>query len=66
MSTYLDDIKKNTTDAELLAAYDLIGYNRGKQELKAMVKALSLHPFLNTAEEVARLDAAKYIIKKGK
>lgn len=65
MSTFKDDIIKNTKDPQLLAAYDLIGYGRPKSELRNMVKALNIHPFLNTAEDTARLGAAKYILKEG-
>ena len=65
MSTYVDDIKKNTTDPELLAAYSLVGYNNTKSNLRKMVKALSMHPWLNTAEDTARMDAAKYVLKNG-
>jgi hypothetical protein len=35
--------------------------NRGEPFLSNMIKALSLHPWLNTPEEADRLEAAKVI-----
>ena len=41
--------------------------NRAKWELQAMRKALSMHPWLNTAEENQRLQAVRVILSsKGK
>ena len=39
--------------------------NRPKWELKNMVKALSMHSWLNTPEETKRLEAGKLLLKKG-
>ena len=38
--------------------------NRPTWELKVIVKALSMHPWLNTREETERLETAKKILKK--
>lgn len=38
---------------------DCLGCNRSKGELRNMVKALGLHPWLNSAEDKARLRAAQ-------
>jgi hypothetical protein len=43
-------------------AEKIIG-NRSRWEIKHMVKALSLHSWLNTSEETKRLEAAKIILK---
>lgn len=37
---------------------------RPRWELRMIVKALSLHPWLNTKEETARLGEAKRILKE--
>jgi hypothetical protein len=39
--------------------------NRAKWELQAMRKALSMHQWLNTAEENQRLAACKVLLSKG-
>ena len=36
---------------------------RATWELKQIVRALSLHPWLNTQEETARLERAKKLLK---
>ena len=41
----------------------LILGNRAYWELKAIVRASSLHPWLNTPEETARLQAAKTLLR---
>ena len=46
-------------------AQKIIG-NRARWEVKAMVKALSFHPWLNTPEETKRLQAGKIILKGSK
>ena len=46
-------------------AQKIIG-NRAKWEVKAIVKALSLHSWLNTPEETKRLQAGKIILRGGK
>jgi hypothetical protein len=50
----------NTTQAR-----NLVG-NRPTWELKNMVKALNMLPWLNTPEDELRLQAAKLIIKERK
>lgn len=39
--------------------------NQPKWALKNMVKALSMHSWLNTPEETKRLEAGKLLLKKG-
>ena len=39
--------------------------NRPNWELINMVKALSMHNWLNTPEETKRLEAGKLLLKKG-
>ena len=39
--------------------------NQPKWALKNMVKALSLMPWMNTAEDEKRLEAGKLLLKKG-
>jgi len=46
----------------LLEASKIIG-NQPRWAVKNMVKALSMHQWLNTPEEVLRLQAAKIVIK---
>lgn len=58
MSTWLDDIQ----DPALREAYRIVG-NQSKHCLRQMVRALSLAPWLNTAEDEARLAAAKRILR---
>ena len=60
MSTYLDDLSP-----ALRAAYKLTG-NQSNQHLRNMVKALQLFPALNTPDDDARLEAAKFILRGGK
>ena len=48
---------------ELYEAIEIVGFNTTRRTLKMMVKALSMHPWLNTAEENARLEAAKLVLK---
>ena len=43
-------------------AKKIIG-NQPKWAIKNMVKALNIHPWLNTAEEKKRLQAAKIVLK---
>ena len=40
--------------------------NQPRWALKAMVSALSLHPWLNSEEDKKRLAAAKFILRKKK
>jgi len=49
---------------ELLEAKRIVG-NQPKWALKNMIKALSMHNWLNTKEDEKRLEAAKIVIKKG-
>ena len=49
----------------LAEAKKIVG-NQPKWTLKNMVKALSIHSWLNTAEDKQRLEAAKVILKGGK
>jgi hypothetical protein len=61
MSTWLDDLKKKNPG--LAADYALVG-NQSGTALRNMVKALSMFGgTMNTAEESARLAAAKRILK---
>lgn len=47
-------------------AKKIIG-NRPRWEIKAIVKALGFHPWLNNAAETKRLEAGKILLnKKGK
>jgi hypothetical protein len=61
MSTWLDDLTK--TDPKLAAAYRVVG-NQDRICLRNMVRALSSMPMLNTADDDARLVAAKYILNR--
>ena len=63
MSTYLSELRK--TDPAAAADWALVG-NQSKAALKMMVKALKIAPWLNTAEDKARLAAAQRILKGGK
>lgn len=45
-------------------AKKIIG-NQPKWAIKNMVKALSMHPWLNTPEENQRMQAAKIVLKGG-
>ena len=62
MSTWYDDLKKN--NPALAADYAITG-NQSRDDLKRMVKALSLpiSQFMNTQADNARLAAAKRILK---
>lgn len=40
-----------------------IGYRATRRDIKNMVKALSLHPWGNTAAESVRLEAGKTVLK---
>jgi hypothetical protein len=59
MSTWIDDI----TDAELRAAYRIVG-NQSITHIRAMVRALRMHSWHNSADDTARLAAAELIIVK--
>ena len=50
------------SNPKLAAAYSVVG-NQSRNMLRNMIVALQLHPHLNTAEDTARLEAARYIIK---
>lgn len=51
---------------DIETAKKIVG-NQPHWALKNMVKALSLHPWLNNTEDKKRLEAAKFILKnKGK
>lgn len=63
MSTWKDDLR--IKNPELAKAYDVVG-NQSKDNLKCMVKALSMCTLLNTNEDNERLKAAKYILKHTK
>ena len=43
-------------------AKKIVGPRRPRWEIKAMVKALSLHPWLNTPKEDKRLEAGKIVL----
>lgn len=46
-------------------AVEVLGINRTRDgDLKPMVRALKLHPWLNTAAEKARLEAAQYVLRR--
>lgn len=61
MSTWLDDLKKS--NPTLAADYAIVG-NQSRDDLKAMVKALtSFGGFFNTEEDKKRLAAAKRILR---
>ncbi len=61
MSTWMDDLKKR--DPKLAAAYALVG-NQSRWVLRNMVRALSLHAWMNDAEDKRRLAAARYILRR--
>jgi len=60
-STWLSDMKK--ANPALAKAYAIVG-NQPRFALRNMVKALSLHPLLNTEEDSERLKAAKFILSQ--
>lgn len=60
-STYLDDIKKN--DPDRYEDLKIVG-NQDHVSLRNMVKALSMMPAMNTAEDNRRLEAAKRELKR--
>ena len=62
MATRPQDMEQK--DPNLVAAYKVIG-NQNRDQLQAMVKALSLHTWLNTAEDKRQLAAAQYILEQG-
>lgn len=65
---YVEELKAKllATNPELYEAYKIVGFTSSKDSLKKMVKALSMCPWLNTAEEKARLNAAKLVLKNVK
>jgi hypothetical protein len=63
MSTWLDDLRR--TNPALAADYALVG-NQPATALRNMVKALTICSRFNTAEENARLAAAKRILRNRK
>jgi hypothetical protein len=60
MSTYLQDVKRKTP--KLAAALAITG-NQPDWALRNMVTALSMFPMMNTADENARLDAARTVLR---
>lgn len=44
-------------------AADILGMNRAQWEVRNMAHALSLMSYLNTAEETARLNAARWAVR---
>lgn len=60
MSTWLQNLKRS--NPSLAADYAITG-NQSKDDLRRMVKALSLMPSLNTDDDNKRLAAAKRILK---
>jgi hypothetical protein len=44
-------------------AADILGMNRVRWECQAMARALSLMSYLNTSEETARLNAARWAVR---
>lgn len=60
---FLDDLRN--TNPALAEAYALVG-NQPLSALRAMVRALSFHPWLNTGEDYARLAAAKFILRNAR
>jgi hypothetical protein len=63
MSTWLNDIRRK--NPALANAYAIAGI-QPVWALRAMVKALSMHAWLNTPEDNARLSAARFIIRNVK
>lgn len=63
MSTWLQDLEK--THPKLAQAFKVTG-NQSRPHLQAMVKALRIHPALNTPEDNQRLEAAEYILKNNR
>jgi len=65
---YVEELKAKllATNPELYEAYKIVGFSSSKDSLKKMVKALSMCPWLNTAEEKTRLEAAKLVLKSVK
>ena len=61
MSTWLDDI----TDRKLRESYALLG-NQPTWALRNMIKALQSMPWLNTADDTERLQAAQYIVRSSR
>jgi hypothetical protein len=45
-------------------AVEILGINRRRNELASMVKALSFHPWANTAEDIERKDAATFVLRR--
>ncbi len=46
-------------------AIEVLGINRRRDgDLREMVRALGLLPWLNTAEDVERREAAQYVLKR--
>jgi hypothetical protein len=46
-------------------AVEVLGINRTRAgDLREMVKALSLHPWLNSAEENERREAAQFVLRR--
>ena len=60
---FLDDLR--ATNPALAEAYALVG-NQPLWALRAMVRALGFHAWSNTAEDCARLAAAKYILRNAR
>jgi hypothetical protein len=61
--THLEELKAR--DPKLYQAYCTVGAgNTRSQTLKAMVRALTLAPRLNTAEDMKRHLAARYILRR--
>ena len=59
MATYRDEIKAKYP--QIAADIDIAGTDT--VHMPMMIKALSLHSWLNTPEETARLAAAKRVLK---
>lgn len=52
---------------DMETAIAILGINRTRDnDLRPMVKALELFSVLNTPEEVERLEAAKYVLRRWK
>jgi len=66
MMTWIKELKEKveaTGDLKLYEAYEIAGWGCAPTSVafNNMIKALSMHPWLNNAAEKRRLAAAKYI-----